>query len=95
MSNPLYFGTTLLNPYLFGTKLEDKINLRLEWIFGQEFVPGKYGENFPEILILCRLWRFEEQPFNGLPCPGSQNLVRPVGLTERAIHCCNLTSTEK
>ena len=30
----------------------------------------------------------------GLPCPGSQHPVRPVGLTGRAINCRNLTSTE-
>ena len=38
-------------------------------------------------LILRRLWRFEEQPFKGLPCPGSQHPVRRSGLTGRAINC--------
>ena len=63
---------------------------------GKELISEKYGDEFfQKKLIPSRLWRFEEQPFKGLPCPSCQQPVGHIGLTGRGNKLPNLTSTEK
>jgi len=63
-------------------------------------MPEEYGGIFPEEkLILCRLWSDSKSDFFKEPSllwqSASVQACTSTGLTERAINCRNLTSTEK